>query len=114
MTLAEVDEASRIISQAVDPDARIIFGSIIDNRLGDKIVVTVIATGFASMEDSNTIISEEEEQEYPQYNNSSSYDNSYQSSGYMQNSQQSDYGKSDDYDQPTLTFRDRFLSGRKK
>ena len=116
MTLAEVDEASRIISQAVDPDARIIFGSIIDNRLGDKIVVTVIATGFASMDESNTIMSEDEEQDYPSYNNSSSYDNSYQSSSYNQNSQQSDYSKNEDYDQPNLPFRDirdRFLNKKK-
>ncbi|HOP75163.1 MAG TPA: cell division protein FtsZ [Bacillota bacterium] len=44
--LYEVNEAARIISEAADPDANIIFGAVIDETLGDEIRVTVIATGF--------------------------------------------------------------------
>lgn len=46
LTLPEVSEASMIISQAADPDANIIFGATIDDNLGDKIKISVIATGF--------------------------------------------------------------------
>lgn len=46
MTMAEVDEAARIISEAADADANIIFGSTIDDRLIDQMKITVIATGF--------------------------------------------------------------------
>jgi cell division protein FtsZ len=46
LTLHEVAEAARIISEAVDPEANIISGMVIDEDLGDEMKVTVIATGF--------------------------------------------------------------------
>ena len=46
LSMSEVNEASRIISQAADPDANIIFGATIDESLHDQIRITVIATGF--------------------------------------------------------------------
>ncbi len=46
LTMSEVDEAAKLISSAVDPDANIIFGAIIDEKLVDQIKITVIATGF--------------------------------------------------------------------
>jgi cell division protein FtsZ len=46
LTLHEVAEAARIISDAVDPDANIISGMVVEPELGDLIKVTVIATGF--------------------------------------------------------------------
>ncbi len=46
MTLHEVSEASRIIQEAADPEANIIFGSVFDESMGNKIKITVIATGF--------------------------------------------------------------------
>jgi cell division protein FtsZ len=46
LSMSEVNEASRIISQAADPDANIIFGATIDENLHDQIRITVIATGF--------------------------------------------------------------------
>lgn len=46
LTLPEISEASMIISQATDPDANIIFGATIDENMGDKIKISVIATGF--------------------------------------------------------------------
>ena len=46
MTLHEVAEASTIIHESADPEANIIFGTVIDEALGDSIKITVIATGF--------------------------------------------------------------------
>jgi cell division protein FtsZ len=46
MTLHEVAEASTIIHDAADPEANIIFGTVIDKNLDDCVKVTVIATGF--------------------------------------------------------------------
>jgi cell division protein FtsZ len=46
LTMFEVDEAARIISSAADPDANIIFGSVIKSDLSDQVRITVIATGF--------------------------------------------------------------------
>jgi cell division protein FtsZ len=46
LTLHEVAEAARIISDSVDPDANIISGMVIDPELEDAMKVTVIATGF--------------------------------------------------------------------
>lgn len=44
--LFEVNEAAEIIAQAADPEANIIFGAVIDERMEDEVRVTVIATGF--------------------------------------------------------------------
>ncbi|KPU28314.1 cell division protein FtsZ [Caloranaerobacter sp. TR13] len=44
--LFEVNEAADLIKQAVDPDANIIFGAVVDESLKDDIKITVIATGF--------------------------------------------------------------------
>lgn len=46
LTLHEVAEAARIIQGAVDPDANIITGMVIDESLDEEMKVTVIATGF--------------------------------------------------------------------
>ena len=49
MTLPEISEASMIINQAADPDANIIFGATIDDTMGDKLKISVIATGFDTL-----------------------------------------------------------------
>ena len=46
MTLHEISEASTLIQEAVHEDANIIFGSVVDESMGDTLRVTVIATGF--------------------------------------------------------------------
>ena len=46
LSLFEVDEAAEIIKGTADPEANIIFGTVIDERMGDEISITVIATGF--------------------------------------------------------------------
>ncbi|OGM05275.1 cell division protein FtsZ [Candidatus Woesebacteria bacterium GWB1_43_5] len=44
LTMFEVDEAARLISGEVDPDANIIFGAVIDEKMADQVRITVIAT----------------------------------------------------------------------
>ncbi len=46
LTLWEVNEASTLITEAAHEDAEIIFGAVIDETMGDRVSVTVIATGF--------------------------------------------------------------------
>jgi cell division protein FtsZ len=46
LSLHEVSEASTIIQEAADPEANIIFGSVINKQMKEDVIVTVIATGF--------------------------------------------------------------------
>ncbi|MBT9177310.1 MAG: Cell division protein FtsZ [Firmicutes bacterium] len=46
MGLHEIKEAAGMVSTAVDPDANIILSAVIDDKLGEEVRVTVIATGF--------------------------------------------------------------------
>ena len=46
LTLHEVNAAAEIIYEAVDPNANIIFGAVIDERMQGEVQITVIATGF--------------------------------------------------------------------
>ena len=48
MTLVEVNQACSLIQEAAHEDANIIFGSVIDDDMGDVLKITVIATGFAT------------------------------------------------------------------
>lgn len=45
----EINEAAKIITEHADSEAKIIFGSVIDDTLKDQIKITVIATGFDDM-----------------------------------------------------------------
>lgn len=44
--MLEINEAAKIITSSADPDAKVIFGAIIDESLGEDVRVTVIAAGF--------------------------------------------------------------------
>jgi cell division protein FtsZ len=46
LSLWEVNEAAKAVSEAAHPDANIIFGATVDEGLGDQVWVTVVATGF--------------------------------------------------------------------
>jgi cell division protein FtsZ len=46
LSMSEIDEAATMITKSVDPDANIIFGAAIDEKLVDQIKITVIATRF--------------------------------------------------------------------
>ncbi|HSR66621.1 MAG TPA: cell division protein FtsZ [Acidobacteriota bacterium] len=51
LTLHEVSEASRLIQESAHPDAHIIFGSVFNDRMGDDLKITVIATGYEDSEE---------------------------------------------------------------
>ncbi len=51
--LFEINEAARLVADVAHPEANIIFGTVIDDTLGDEVRVTVIAAGFDSYEPSN-------------------------------------------------------------
>ncbi|WEV78654.1 cell division protein FtsZ [Janibacter cremeus] len=44
--LFEINEAARLVQEAAHPEANVIFGTVIDDALGDEVRVTVIAAGF--------------------------------------------------------------------
>lgn len=46
MSMYEIDEAAKSITEAAHPDANIIFGALIDEAMSGEIKITVIATGF--------------------------------------------------------------------
>ncbi|HEV3355347.1 MAG TPA: cell division protein FtsZ [Pseudonocardiaceae bacterium] len=46
--LFEINEAASLVQESAHPDANIIFGTVIDDSLGDEVRVTVIAAGFDS------------------------------------------------------------------
>ena len=50
--LQEVNTAAELIQRSVDPEANIIFGTVVDESMNDEIQITVIATGF---EDQNEV-----------------------------------------------------------
>ena len=50
MGIREINEAAKLVTEASDPKANIIFGANIDESIGDTIKITVIATGFDTVE----------------------------------------------------------------
>ena len=50
ITLKEINEAAQTISDALDPEATIIFGATINDELKDEVMVTIIATGLGDDE----------------------------------------------------------------
>jgi len=50
--MQEVNDAAKVITQQADPNAKIIFGAVIDEDLKDEIKITVVATGFSQKTDS--------------------------------------------------------------
>jgi cell division protein FtsZ len=66
LTLYEVNEAARIISDHAHPEANVIFGAAIDDSLGDEVRVTVVAAGFerwATRDVTGLALDEEEEED---------------------------------------------------
>lgn len=86
--LFEVNEAAELVAQAADPDAHIIFGAVIDEKLQDEIIITVIATGF---EQKGQVVKEENKK-----------------IGKVIESAVSNRNDTDDLDIPTFLRRSRF------
>jgi cell division protein FtsZ len=57
LSMFEVDEAARIITEAADPEANIIFGAVINDSYTGEVKITVVATGFdATMRETPSIV----------------------------------------------------------
>ena len=63
LTLDEVNDAVRLVKEVVDESANTIFGATIDENYNERLVVTVIATGFRNSEFGNIIKKEEKPKE---------------------------------------------------
>lgn len=50
LTMQEVNEAAKLITNSADSDAKVIFGVMFDDTLGEDVRITVIATGFESLD----------------------------------------------------------------
>jgi cell division protein FtsZ len=46
LSLWEINEAAKTVSEAAHPDANIIFGAMVDEKLASEVWVTVVATGY--------------------------------------------------------------------
>ena len=46
LSLFEVNDAAKAVQEAAHPDANIIFGAMVDEKLGDEVWITVVATGY--------------------------------------------------------------------
>jgi cell division protein FtsZ len=46
LSLWEVNEAAKAVQEAAHPDANIIFGAMLDDKLEDEVWITVVATGY--------------------------------------------------------------------
>jgi cell division protein FtsZ len=55
MTLQEVNEALTLVHDAADPEAEIIFGSLIDESVRDEVKITIIATGFVHRDNKHRV-----------------------------------------------------------
>jgi cell division protein FtsZ len=59
MTMHEIDEAAKTITDAVDPDANIIFGAVLDGNMDDDLQITVVATGFDVTKKATPVVREQ-------------------------------------------------------
>lgn len=66
MGMVEISEAAKVITESADPDAKVIFGAVIDDKTKKgEIKITVIATGFGDFENQRLQLSIEEEKKAP-------------------------------------------------
>lgn len=55
LSMHEVAEAAKIVTGSADPDAKVIFGAVIDENMKDEIKITVVATGFDDRDRSRVV-----------------------------------------------------------
>jgi cell division protein FtsZ len=58
LSLWEVNEAAKAVSEAAHPDANIIFGAMVDEKLDDQVWVTVVATGYGEPRPARPVLDE--------------------------------------------------------
>ena len=56
LAMSEVDEAARVITEAADPEANIIFGAVINDSYTGEVKITVVATGFDYKQNEGSIV----------------------------------------------------------
>ena len=55
LSLWEVNEAAKAVAEAAHPDANIIFGAMVDEKVEDQVWVTVVATGYGDRPDPSRV-----------------------------------------------------------
>jgi len=112
LTMYEINEAAKVITDSIHPDAKVIFGAVLDERLKKgELKVTVIATGFSDAE--LTLRGTEEEGEEKEgvvpaaknnsnFNSNSNSNNSQPSSGDKDSSNSKDKEDEEDWDIPAF------------
>ena len=58
LSLWEVNEAAKAVAEAAHPDANIIFGAMVDEKLDDQVWVTVVATGYGTSRPKRSLLEE--------------------------------------------------------
>ena len=53
ISLEDINKSASLIGEKVSPDANVIFGTVIDEDLGDEVIVTVVATGVEEKDKKN-------------------------------------------------------------
>ena len=74
LTLDEINEAVMLVKEVVDPSANTIFGATIDEEYNDRIMVTVIATGFQNSAFENMVEEEKKTETPPTPSNTGFFD----------------------------------------
>ncbi|MBN1115215.1 MAG: cell division protein FtsZ, partial [Oligoflexia bacterium] len=59
LPMREITEATSFVTEAADENADVIFGVVIDDKMGDEIRLTVVATGFSVADDDNVNVNME-------------------------------------------------------
>ena len=61
--MAEIDDAAKVITESIDPSAKVIFGAVKDDSLDNEVKVTVIATGFSDVPRVKNVMPDSEKEE---------------------------------------------------
>jgi len=61
--MAEIDDAAKVITESIDPSAKVIFGAVKDDSLDSEVKVTVIATGFSDTPMVKNVVPESEKED---------------------------------------------------
>ena len=72
LALHEVNEVAEVLAQAVDAEANMIFGAVVDERLANSVKVTVLASGFREPTPSHRLVTRSEKRALPESRRSGS------------------------------------------
>ena len=103
MGLHEANTAAELVQRSADPEANIIFGTVIDDSMGDELQITVIATGFEK---------EDERRGNSQYENTVSDIWKRRNNTNMSSSVSSSNDSNADLDIPTLLRKNKGLGNK--